>query len=333
MIEIDPAKDQARLIISRHQRQQVSPLEDSKLTVYDLRSGPHDEVYVMGGIPVSDALPRSLEALAFSPNDSTWRAIKPSEWQDAERLSPQVSIPIAFGKVVYNWAGGPQYWADDRNAWYGQPTQAILYGDATTGGIVSIPFTLTLEPDFGRQHLPNATKLTDNAVARRVRETSQAWLFTPAGVLFWDSKQPFWWFMDADEIRKAAHAQAQAAVTPKFKQPLVLSEAKVGRRTQLHATTEDGQQAVWLKSLWNDRQPVVSPDGRRVAFVSERLQNKDIYLIHADGSGVQNLTDSWADESEPQFSADGKRLTFRSTHRDQSETQTIDLPDEGNAIP
>ena len=60
--------------------------------------------------------------------------------------------------------------------------------------------------------------------------------------------------------------------------------------------------------------------------MSDRLDNDDIFLIHADGSGLTNVTDSWADDSEPKFSVDGKQLTFRSTYRGQTETRTIDLP-------
>ena len=331
VMEIDLQSEQVKLVVSQHRRQGGSPLDDAAIRVFALRAGPNDALYVLGGVPVPSAPPRSLVGYAYSPKDETWREIKPSEWQDAERQAPQRRVLSAFGGVVHNWPGtktGPQYWADDRDSWYGQPTRAILYGDETTGGIVSIPVSLTLDGDFGRRHLPEAAKLTDAAIARRVGDTTSAWLLTPGGVLFSGPKQPFWWFVEADEIRRAAHAQARAAAISSvaFQQPLVLSEHKPGRKKQLQAATADGKTAPWLRSIWNDRQPTVSPDGKRVAFVSDRLDNDDIFLINADGSGLQNLTDSWADDSEPKFSADGKRLSFRSTHRGNTETRTIDLP-------
>ncbi len=37
-------------------------------------------------------------------------------------------------------------------------------------------------------------------------------------------------------------------------------------------------------------QPLWSPDGRRIAFVSERDGNAEIYVMNADGSGQRNLT-------------------------------------------
>ena len=61
-----------------------------------------------------------------------------------------------------------------------------------------------------------------------------------------------------------------------------------------------------------DRSPAWSPDGRRIAFLSDRDRppNFDVYLMNADGSGLQRLTTAgtfWA----PQFSPDGKHLAVQ----------------------
>jgi TolB protein len=39
-----------------------------------------------------------------------------------------------------------------------------------------------------------------------------------------------------------------------------------------------------------DGHPVWSPDGRRIGFVSNRGNNRDIYVMNADGSRQRNLT-------------------------------------------
>ncbi|MCY4473859.1 MAG: hypothetical protein OXC83_00275, partial [Chloroflexi bacterium] len=56
--------------------------------------------------------------------------------------------------------------------------------------------------------------------------------------------------------------------------------------------------------------PAWSPDGRRIAFVSDRDGDDDIYVMNADGSGVVRLTDNDADDFSPAWSPDGGRIAF-----------------------
>ena len=58
--------------------------------------------------------------------------------------------------------------------------------------------------------------------------------------------------------------------------------------------------------------PVWSPDGRRIAFDSDRDGNWEIYVMNADGSGVTRLTDNDAADGFPAWSPDGRRITFDS---------------------
>jgi TolB protein len=57
--------------------------------------------------------------------------------------------------------------------------------------------------------------------------------------------------------------------------------------------------------------PVVSPDGLRVAFVSNRGGGEDdVFLISSDGRGETQLTRTPEDEGNLQWSADGKEVVF-----------------------
>ena len=62
-----------------------------------------------------------------------------------------------------------------------------------------------------------------------------------------------------------------------------------------------------------DHEPAWSPDGRRIAFVSGRDGNHEIYVMNADGSGVERLTFfggmSWATWG-PAWSPDGRGIAF-----------------------
>ncbi len=61
------------------------------------------------------------------------------------------------------------------------------------------------------------------------------------------------------------------------------------------------------------RAPVWSPDGKRLAFESDR-GNPDghyaVFLINRDGSGLTQVTDFALDATHPVFSSDGRRLVF-----------------------
>ena len=67
-----------------------------------------------------------------------------------------------------------------------------------------------------------------------------------------------------------------------------------------------------------DSHPSWSPDGKRIAFVSDRDRGRDdphnleIYVMDADGSNQQNLTNRPEEDRHPAWSPDGKRLVFSS---------------------
>ena len=59
--------------------------------------------------------------------------------------------------------------------------------------------------------------------------------------------------------------------------------------------------------------PAWSPDGSRIAFVSNRDGNAEIYVAVADGSGVTRLTEDPADDVSPAWSPDGLWVAFVSS--------------------
>jgi len=58
--------------------------------------------------------------------------------------------------------------------------------------------------------------------------------------------------------------------------------------------------------------PAWSPDGSRLAFVSDRDGGLDVYVAGADGGGVRRLTRDGAAAGRPAWSRDGTRLAFDS---------------------
>jgi Tol biopolymer transport system component len=64
-----------------------------------------------------------------------------------------------------------------------------------------------------------------------------------------------------------------------------------------------------------DYNPAFSPDGKWIAFTSERNGSgeADLYRVHVDGSGLERLTDDPALDDQAAFSPDGNQIAFVST--------------------
>ncbi|MEJ7654855.1 MAG: hypothetical protein WKH64_16720 [Chloroflexia bacterium] len=61
-----------------------------------------------------------------------------------------------------------------------------------------------------------------------------------------------------------------------------------------------------------DFTPVWSPDGKKIAFVSKRDGNDEIYVMNADGGNQTNISNNAAVDSRPAWSPDGMSIVFTS---------------------
>ena len=60
----------------------------------------------------------------------------------------------------------------------------------------------------------------------------------------------------------------------------------------------------------NDFRPTWSPDGTQIAFTSKREGSYDLFVMKADGSNKNQLTDAEVAETDPKWSPDGRELLF-----------------------
>jgi hypothetical protein len=67
-----------------------------------------------------------------------------------------------------------------------------------------------------------------------------------------------------------------------------------------------------------------SPDSSYIAFTSNRDGNDEIYVMDADGSNQQRLTDNSAIDRQPSWSPDGSRIAFVSNRPDKDEIYVMD---------
>jgi len=73
--------------------------------------------------------------------------------------------------------------------------------------------------------------------------------------------------------------------------------------------------------------PTMSPDGRRIAFVSGRLGRPELYIMDADGTDLNVLTDYDFSEknyrSDPDWSPDGRLVAYQERINDRFQIRTI----------
>ncbi len=80
----------------------------------------------------------------------------------------------------------------------------------------------------------------------------------------------------------------------------------------------------------DDTAPTWSPDGRKIAFVSQRDGNREIYVMDANGQNVINVTRHPADDWTPSWSPDGNQLAFSSIRTGGWEIYILDTSCLGN---
>lgn len=75
-----------------------------------------------------------------------------------------------------------------------------------------------------------------------------------------------------------------------------------------------------------DTKPVWSPDGRSIAFSSERHGSFDVFVMPSAGGAATRLTYHSADETATAFTPDGKAILFSSHRQDDHRNQQFPSP-------
>jgi Tol biopolymer transport system component/DNA-binding winged helix-turn-helix (wHTH) protein len=73
--------------------------------------------------------------------------------------------------------------------------------------------------------------------------------------------------------------------------------------------------------------PSYSPDGKKIAFESDRMGYEDIWMCDSDGSNCSQLTALHGTSATARFSPNGRFLAFESVTQDYWQTGMLELPD------
>ena len=142
--------------------------------------------------------------------------------------------------------------------------------------------------------------------------------------------------MACNSITSVTHSTqtvSPALKLPENFPPQVFSDqtlSKSGRRVGVEFSS--GNLDIWVTNMdgsttpiqltnhiANDYSPVWSPSGLKIAFVSERDNNTEIYVMNADGTAQTRLTNNAVADTSPAWSPDGKYIAFVSTRDNNSE--------------
>jgi dipeptidyl aminopeptidase/acylaminoacyl peptidase len=89
---------------------------------------------------------------------------------------------------------------------------------------------------------------------------------------------------------------------------------------------------------WDDRDPQWSPDGKRLAFVSDRTgrayeesRNTDVWVIPATGGPLVKISDHAEQDDTPRWSPDGKTIAFTGSLAERDHPKIWLAPSTGGA--
>ena len=86
----------------------------------------------------------------------------------------------------------------------------------------------------------------------------------------------------------------------------------------------NGSQVLRLTREGANWDPIWSPDGRMIAFVSDRSESAQIFVMNADGTEQRQVTEG--DSSVvPTWSPDGRKLAFCSKKSEGFDIYTINI--------
>ncbi|MEZ4697412.1 MAG: winged helix-turn-helix domain-containing protein [Rhodothermales bacterium] len=101
---------------------------------------------------------------------------------------------------------------------------------------------------------------------------------------------------------------------------------------ELHPGMRDSTAVRRIGSTWWNRQPAISPDGKRVAFVSARSGKPEIWLSEIGGRNAFRVTESaGANVGTPSWAPDGKQIAFEAFRDGQSDIFVV-AADGGQAV-
>ena len=145
-----------------------------------------------------------------------------------------------------------------------------------------------------------------------------------------NSVQSYQWSPDGSRIVLVSSSGPSDAIAPADRKSDVRHYTHIRYKFNDTGWFDDKRRHLWVVNVpggeakqltdgqdWNDTDPQWSPDGARIAFVSDRSgkayddsDNTDIWTIPATGGPLTKISDHAFNDEAPRWSPDGKRILF-----------------------
>src|SRR5580692_168181 len=142
--------------------------------------------------------------------------------------------------------------------------------------------------------------------------------------------QSFQWSPDGTRIVAISSSGPSDAIAPADRKSDVHHYSHIQYKFNDTGWFDDKRRHLWAVSVpggdtkqitegqdWNDTDPQWSPDGTRIAFVSDRTgkayddsHNTDVWVIPAAGGTLARISDHAFEDENPRWSPDGKQILF-----------------------
>lgn len=115
-------------------------------------------------------------------------------------------------------------------------------------------------------------------------------------------------FVTAQGIQTADHVIVRHGTAPNWSPDVRLIAYEAN--DDVWASTPDGRTLALTQHSAQDRWPVWSPDGKKIAFASNRLGDFDIWVLPVFGGYPRRLTTDPGDETHVSWSPDGRLIAY-----------------------
>jgi WD40 repeat protein len=134
-------------------------------------------------------------------------------------------------------------------------------------------------------------------------------------VILWQSRNPSFFRMTPGIITQQTPASTVSPATAPSKITHLVYQGRPDAQSKwiIYYMRNDGTEIKALTNgASNDTNASLSPDGRKVVFVSDRDGNRQIYTMNSDGTNQVNLTHNASENWTPAWSPDGRYIAFSS---------------------